>query len=51
MLEEGPFEKIAGEGEMAAYKHDGFWSPMDTLRDRDYLEELWDIGQAPWKVW
>lgn len=51
MLEAGPFEKIAGEGEMAAYKHDGFWSPMDTLRDKNYLEELWDTGQAPWKVW
>ena len=51
MLEAGPFEKIAGAGEMAAYKHDGFWSPMDTLRDKNYLEELWDSGQAPWKVW
>lgn len=51
MLEAGPFEKIAGEGEMAAYKHGGFWSPMDTLRDKNYLEELWDAGQAPWKVW
>lgn len=51
MLEAGPFEKIAGDGEMAAYKHDGFWSPMDTLRDKNYLERLWTIGQAPWKVW
>ena len=51
MLETGPFEKIASDGEMAAYKHDGFWSPMDTLRDKNYLEELWDTGQAPWKVW
>lgn len=51
MLEDGPFEKIAGDGEMAAYKHDGFWSPMDTLRDKNYLEELWGTGQAPWKVW
>ena len=51
MLEAGPFEKIAGDGEMAAYKHAGFWSPMDTLRDKNYLEELWDTGQAPWKVW
>lgn len=51
MLEAGPFEKIAGDGEMAAYKHGGFWSPMDTLRDKNYLEELWDTGQAPWKVW
>lgn len=51
MLEAGPFEKIASDGEMAAYKHDGFWSPMDTVRDKKYLEELWDSGQAPWKVW
>lgn len=51
MLEGGPFEKIAGDGEMAAYKHDGFWSPMDMLRDKKYLEELWESGQAPWKVW
>lgn len=51
MLEAGPFEKIAGDGEMAAYKHGGFWSPMDTLRDKNYLEELWNTGQAPWKVW
>lgn len=51
MLEAGPFEKIAGDGEMAAYRHGGFWSPMDTLRDKNYLEELWDTGQAPWKVW
>lgn len=51
MLESGPFEKIAGDGEMAAYKHGGFWSPMDTLMDKNYLEELWDTGQAPWKVW
>ena len=51
MLEDDPFEKIAGDGEMAAYKHDGFWSPMDTLRDKKYLEGLWDSEQAPWKVW
>lgn len=51
MLEAGPFEKIAGDGEMAAYKHDGFWSPMDTLRDKIYLEELWESGKAPWRVW
>lgn len=51
MLEARPFEKIAGDGEMAAYKHNGFWSPMDTLRDKIYLEELWDTGQAPWKTW
>ena len=51
MLEAGPFERIVGDGGMAAYKHDGFWSPMDTLRDKNYLEELWDSGQAPWKMW
>ena len=51
MLEAEPFEKIAGDDEMAAYRHDGFWSPMDTLRDKNYLEELWNTGQAPWKVW
>lgn len=51
MLEAGPFEKIAGGGEMSAYKHGGFWSPMDTLKDKNYLEGLWDSGQAPWKVW
>lgn len=51
MLEAGPFERIADDGEMAAYKHDGFWSPMDMLRDKNYLEELWDSGQAPWKMW
>lgn len=51
MLEAGPFERIAGAGEMAAYKHDGFWSPMDTLRDKEYLEGLWETGKASWKVW
>lgn len=51
MLEEGPFESLAQQGEMAAYKHEGFWSPMDTLRDKSYLEELWNSGKAPWKVW
>ncbi len=51
MLEAGPFEDIAKDGEMVAYKHNGFWSPMDTLRDKYYLEELWRNGQAPWKIW
>lgn len=51
MLEAGPLETVAGEGEMMAYKHEGFWSPMDTLRDKEYLEGLWESGQAPWKVW
>ena len=51
MLEQSPFENLALDGEMAAYKHEGFWSPMDTMRDKAYLEELWKSGQAPWKVW
>ncbi len=51
MLESGPLELVAAEGEMTAYRHEGFWSPMDTLRDKYYLENLWESGKAPWKVW
>lgn len=50
MLEGKPFEDLASAGEMAAYKHDGFWSPMDTVHDRDYLEGLWESDRAPWKM-
>lgn len=50
MLETRPFEQLAADGEMAAYKHEGFWSPMDTIHDRDYLERLWASGEAPWKM-
>ena len=46
-----PLERLARAGELAAYKHVGFWQPMDTLRDKIYLEGLWDRGDAPWKVW
>lgn len=51
MLESTPFERLAQDGQMAAYRHEGFWSPMDTIHDRTYLEELWGKGQAPWKLW
>lgn len=51
MLEAGPLEAVAKDGEMTAYRHDGFWSPMDTLKDKGYLEELWNTGKAPWKLW
>lgn len=51
MLEAGPLEAVAQAGEMTAYKHEGFWSPMDTMRDKEYLEELWKTEKAPWKVW
>jgi glucose-1-phosphate cytidylyltransferase len=49
--ERGPLEKLAEAGQLKAYKHSGFWQPMDTLRDKTYLEELWQSGKAPWKVW
>ena len=49
--EREPLEKIANRGQLSAYKHEGFWQPMDTLRDMNYLQELWDSGAAPWKVW
>ncbi len=50
-LESGPLEAAARKGQLAAFKHRGFWKPMDTLRDRNELEELWRSGKAPWKVW
>mgnify|MGYP005642172535 CR=1 FL=1 len=49
--ERAPLERLADEGELAAYHHHGFWQPMDTLRDKNHLEELWQSGKAPWKVW
>lgn len=49
--ERAPLEKLAEEGQLAAYQHGGFWQPMDTLRDKTHLEELWASGKAPWKVW
>ena len=49
--ESEPLERLAEEGNLAAYHHNGFWQPMDTLRDKINLEELWQCGQAPWKVW
>jgi len=49
--ERAPLEKLAAQGQLAAYQHHGFWQPMDTLRDKTYLEELWQGGKAPWKTW
>jgi len=46
-----PMEKLAHDGQLSAYKHSGFWQPMDTLRDRMYLEDLWNSGEPPWKQW
>lgn len=50
-FEKEPLEKLASEGELVAYKHSGFWQPMDTLRDKNLLEEMWKSGNAPWKIW
>lgn len=49
-FEKEPLENLAKEGKLSAYKFDGFWKPMDTMRDKMRLEELWNSGQAPWKV-
>ncbi|GIV88699.1 MAG: glucose-1-phosphate cytidylyltransferase [Chloroflexus sp.] len=49
--EREPLEQLAQRGELAAYRHHGFWHPMDTLRDKNYLEGLWQSGHAPWKIW
>lgn len=49
--EEGPMTRIAAEGQLAALRHEGFWQCMDAPRDRQALEELWNKGEAPWKVW
>jgi glucose-1-phosphate cytidylyltransferase len=49
--ERGPLEALAKEGQLGAYKHEGFWQPMDMLRDKNELEKLWASGKAPWKRW
>jgi len=46
-----PLEKLANDGQLLAFKHNGFWHPMDTLRDKYYLENLWQTGKAAWKIW
>ncbi|MEP2453872.1 MULTISPECIES: glucose-1-phosphate cytidylyltransferase [Alphaproteobacteria] len=49
--EKEPLESLAHDGELSAYRHEGFWQPMDTLREKTMLENAWSTGQAPWKVW
>ena len=51
LWEQSPLMQLASEGQLMAYEHNGFWQPMDTLRDKVYLESLWDEGKAPWKIW
>jgi glucose-1-phosphate cytidylyltransferase len=46
-----PLQRLAADGQLQAYLHHGFWQPMDTLRDKAHLEELWESGKAPWKRW
>lgn len=46
-----PLERLAMEGQLQAFRHEGFWQPMDTLREKHLLESLWETGKAPWKVW
>lgn len=49
--EQAPLETLAKKNQISAFEHKGFWQPMDTLRDKNYLEELWSSGRAPWKCW
>ena len=51
LWERAPLERLAADGELMAYRHEGFWQPMDTLRERKLLEEMWASGRAPWKMW
>jgi glucose-1-phosphate cytidylyltransferase len=51
MLERAPMDALVRDGELNAYRHEGFWQPMDTYQEAKYLNELWDSGAAPWKVW
>ncbi len=51
VLERAPLEALAREGQLEAYMHTGFWQPMDTLREKNLLDSLWESGKAPWKVW
>jgi len=49
--EQYPMQTLAQKGEMSAFEHNDFWQPMDTLRDKNHLEELWETGESPWKIW
>lgn len=49
--EKEPLERLSHGGQLHAWRHDGFWHSLDTLRDKQVLNELWDSGRAPWKLW
>jgi glucose-1-phosphate cytidylyltransferase len=50
-MEFGALQKLAADGQLEVFDHNGFWQPMDNVRERDNLEKLWASGNAPWKVW
>ena len=51
MLERSPMDNLVKDGQLHAYKHEGFWQPMDTYQETEYLNKLWYEKKAPWKVW
>jgi glucose-1-phosphate cytidylyltransferase len=51
IFESEPLERLAAERQLTAFRHEGFWQPLDTLRDKIRLEQLWESGRAPWRVW
>jgi glucose-1-phosphate cytidylyltransferase len=51
VLEAEPLEELAADGQLMAFKHTGFWQPMDTLREKETLDALWESGEPPWRVW
>ncbi len=51
VLEQSPMKTLAAQGQLTAFKHEGFWQPMDTFQEFSLLNRLWDTGKAPWKVW
>ena len=51
VFEKEPLERLAKEGQLGAYRHEGFWKCMDTQRDKQELENMWNSGEAPWKLW
>ena len=51
VFEASPLEKLSRDKQLMAYRHEGFWQPMDTLREKQLIENLWQSGNAPWKIW
>ena len=51
MLEASPLEQLAKDGELMSYTHNGFWQCMDSLKEKEMLEDMWKAGDAPWKLW